>query len=758
MTVAQRGMLPDCLRALIVGLLMLWPGSAFAEELADSINYVGSATCGACHDDAFEAWSDSHHGWALREADETSVLGRFDGDALAYGDSTTRFFRENGDYFVETDGPDGRPGVYQILYTVGVTPLQQYLVETDGGRLQALDIAWDTLQERWYHLYPDDVSVADEGLHWTGPYKNWQARCAVCHQTDFQKNYDAQTQTYQSTWSDLTVGCEACHGPGAAHVAWAEADDGADYAETVDFGLAVGFADLPERAGAEIEVCAPCHSRRAPLDADSPTAGSLFADHHVLSLLRDGLYHADGQIDAEVYVYGSFLQSKMYASGVTCTNCHDPHGGELVADGNAVCMQCHNPVGRDDFPSLVLADYDSPDHHHHPIGSEGAQCVACHMPDKAYMIVDPRRDHSFRVPRPDLGEVIGAPDACTSCHAGQTQAWAAAQIATWYPDGQWTQPHYGEVLFAGRTDFGAQTTDLLAALAEDTQAAGIVRASAIELLGERLDQDIAPRLYPFLLDDDSLVRLATVNALRFAPDGVRGAVIAPMMLDPIRSVRVAAARNTVDIPTEGLSAEEVEIVNLARADLRTALSATLDYPETQMQIGGIAMTLRSMAAADAAFKEAVTLDPNLIDAWMMRARIALASGDLAATDAVLAAALEHNPDSTLLLQSHGNVLADRGRLEDALASLEAAASNAPLDPTVRVDIAAVHAAAGNNQAALASLERAGILGADGPEYLELLALTQYRLGDVDAAAETAARLSTAFPDYPQNPDLIELQP
>lgn len=740
-----------------MGLIMLWPGAAVTDEPGDTGGYVGSQACGTCHATAFEAWSDSHHSWAMREADETNVLGRFDGEVLRFDDVSARFFREDGGHYVETDGPDGGLQTYQILYTVGVTPLQQYLVETAGGRLQALDIAWDTIDQRWYHLYPDDVAAADDGLHWTGPYKNWQARCAVCHQTDFQKNYDAQTEIYQSTWSDLTVGCEACHGPGAAHIAWAEASGAADDAEPDDIGLAVTFADLPDRAGTEIEVCASCHSRRSPLDADSPPAGSQFSDHHVLSLLRDGLYHADGQIDAEVYVFGSFLQSKMFASGVTCTNCHDPHSNDLVADGNAVCTQCHNPEGRDDFPSLVLGNYDSTDHHHHPIDSEGAQCVACHMPEKAYMIVDPRRDHSFRVPRPDLGAAIGAPDACTSCHVGQTQTWAAAQVEAWYPDGRWTQPHYGEVLFAGRNDFGAQSTELLLALAEDTQVAGIVRASAIELLGERLDQNIAPRLYPFLEDDDSLVRLATVNALRFAPDGVRGAVIAPMMLDPIRSVRLAAARNTVDIPTDGLSPEEVDVVNVARDDLRTALTATLDYPETQMQIGGIAMTLRSMAAADAAFKEAVSLDPNLIDAWMMRARIALASDDLAATDAVLAAALQHNPDSTLLLQSHGNVLADLDRLDEALIPLKAAASLSPLDPTVRVDIAAVHAANGDNQAAFAALERARILGAAGPEYLELLALTQLRLGERDAAAEAAMRLSEEYPDYPINSELIESQ-
>ena len=385
------------------------------------------------------------------------------------------------------------------------------------------------------------------------------------------------------------------------------------YADTDDYGLIVNFHSGAESATTEIEVCASCHSRRSPLDADSPIAGSPFADHHVLSLLRDGLYHADGQVDAEVYVYGSFLQSKMFASGVTCTNCHDPHSNDLVADGNAVCTQCHNPQGREDYPSLVPANYDSPEHHRHVMDGEGAQCAACHMPVKSYMIVDPRRDHSFRVPRPDLGEVIGAPDACTSCHVDRTQAWAATQIRNWCPEGRWTSAHYGETLYAGRQNYDLETTERLLTLAHDDKAPGIVRATAVELLGERLDQEIAPGLYPLLEDDDPLVRLAVVNALRFAPDGVRGSIVAPLMTDPIRSVRLAAARNTIDIPIEGLTPEEVEVVDLARADLRATMLGTLDYPETQVQIGGVAMSLRNMPAADAAFAEALSLDPNLVE-------------------------------------------------------------------------------------------------------------------------------------------------
>ncbi len=108
------------------------------------------------------------------------------------------------------------------------------------------------------------------------------------------------------------------------------------------------------------------------------------------------LYHADGQQRDEVYNWGSFLQSKMYASGVTCSDCHDPHSGKLRAEGNALCAACHLP-----------SKYDAAAHHHHKPGSAGAACVACHMPTTTYMVVDPRHDHSLRVPRPDLSVKFG---------------------------------------------------------------------------------------------------------------------------------------------------------------------------------------------------------------------------------------------------------------------------------------------------------------------------------------------------------------
>ncbi len=748
----RRGWLWPLAALLLLSLPLGRSPGARAEPQAPA-RYVGSETCAACHVDQAAAWRDSHHGWALRTAEDANILGDFNDVAFEGGDVRARFFRRGGRAYVETQGPDGAPRDFEIKYTVGVAPLQQYLVELDGGRLQVLDIAWDTTAKRWFHLYPEASVKPGDGLHWSGPYKSWQARCAVCHQTGFQKGYDAQSRTYRSRWAELTVGCEACHGPGGDHVAWASDRGGAyDSSGRLPVSLLPGI----DGASSEIEVCAACHSRRSAFEGDSPPPGAAFSDHYGLALLRDGLYHADGQIDDEVYVLGSFLQSKMRARGVRCGNCHDPHSTRTLTEGNGICTQCHNAQGRDDFPTLPKANYDTPVHHEHPAESDGGRCVSCHMPAKNYMIVDPRRDHSFRVPRPDLSEKIGVPNACTSCHAGRSAAWAAGIVEDWYPAGRWRRPHYGEVLHAGRTRSDAETTRALIALADDRTRPAIVRASAIQLLGSRLDAETGRALATHLEDGEPLIRAAAVAALGAAPPSVRGRLLAPKMTDPSRSVRLAAARATVDIPVTELSPGDRRVVEEARADVQAMMLALADFPETQMQIGGLAMALRNPRAADAAFQEATRLDPQLLDAWIARARLALALSDPQAAAAILGQALEAIPGSAPLRQSRGNVLVQLGAVEAALQDLQEAAALAPDDPYILVDIATVQTLRGENQRALEVLTRARRMGADGPEVLDLLATALGRLDRIEEARSLARELAQRFPHYQRRPEVEEL--
>ena len=684
---------------------------------------VAATVCKECHGYAYEAWRGSHHDWALKKADTDSVLGDFDSAVFDHRGVRSRFFRKGEKYVVSTDGPDGALTEFEVLYAVGVTPLQQYLVALPGGRLQALDTAWDTLKKRWFHLYPDADLKAGNGLHWTGPYKNWNARCAVCHQTDYDKAYTPKSDSYQSRWSELNVSCGACHGLGEAHVAWArspEAFKRTEWQDVDDKGFrSAKIADPAER---EIQTCAPCHSRRGAFGANSPPAGAAFSNHHRLALLRDGLYHADGQIDDEVYVLGSYLQSKMHRRGVSCGNCHDPHSGDLVADGNAVCTQCHNPAGNDAFPTLAKTAYDDRSHHHHEPGTEGAACVSCHMVEKTYMQVDPRRDHSFRVPRPDLSERLGTPNACTGCHADKPARWAREHVEAWFPNGQSGKEHFAETFHAARTAPDAAANDGLMRIAMNKDNAPIVRASALDHMRAPVSASHLNALTGLSNDPSDLVRAAALPRFQRAPRARKIEAAATAVSDPVRAVRQEAARLLIGEPLAVLPANRRRAAGAAITELQRALFANADFPETQMQIAGLAMVMRNVPVADQALRTALRMDPQLADAWLLLARIQSASGKSKAAQKTLTEANRLLPQNYVILMDLATVVSAAGDHKRAVEVLEGGMANVP----------------------------------ETPQLLDLLAANHLSLGNVDKARGYAKRLREQFPNHRMRPSVRRL--
>ncbi len=438
----------------------------------------------------------------MEHATDTSVLGDFNDAGFDYYGVHSRFFRKDGKFFVETDGPDGKLATFEVKYTFGVDPLQQYLIEFPDGRLQALSIAWDSRPkeqggQRWFHLYPNEEIKHDDVLHWTKLNQNWNFMCAECHSTGVRKNYDAANDRFATSFAEISVGCEACHGQGSRHVAWARST-----AELVAFGktedpakgLLVRFDErrdvvwrldaktgnaqrnfTPALVRREVETCGRCHARRGEFSEDW-VPGRWLSDTHVVSPLARGLYHADGQMLDEVYNYGSFKQSKMFAAGVTCSDCHEPHAAKLRASGDGVCLQCH-----------AADKYAAATHHHHEAASPPLACASCHMPARTYMVVDRRHDHSFRVPRPDLSAKLGTPNACNDCHADKIAEWAASAIERWHGPNRKGLQNYAEAFHAawtGRSDAAA----LLGKVAADPSAPSFARASALT--------ELAPRLSP----------------------------------------------------------------------------------------------------------------------------------------------------------------------------------------------------------------------------------------------------------------------
>ncbi|MFK7976092.1 MAG: multiheme c-type cytochrome, partial [Halioglobus sp.] len=483
-----------------------------------------------------------------------TVLGDFKNASFVYNGITSKFTTRGDEFFVTTDGETGKLEEFKVAYVFGVYPLQQYLLPLSRGRLQALSIAWDARPaqqggQRWYHLYPEERIDSADPLHWTGPYLNWNTRCAECHSTDVKKNYSAAKRTFNTTFEAINVGCEACHGPGEKHVGLANTDtlageNNAGFPMSLSQrgtwflpqGEKIAKRSTPLTKNTQIDNCGRCHARRGTLG--DYHYGADLLDTHRLSLPQWPLYHPDGQINDEVYVYGSFVQSKMHQAGVVCSNCHEPHSLKLRAADNGVCTQCHMP-----------AQYDAPKHHHHPENSTGALCANCHMPEQTYMGVDPRRDHSMRIPRPDLSMVMGTPNACNQCHTDEDAAWALGALRKWGVNFRDTNTHSGR-LFERFARGDGSVIPLIAQLASNPKNAPIWRATAMEALGQAGGRDALQSATTILYDDDPLLRVSTIRSLDFLPLNQRLQLLQPLFNDEVTSVRMEVAASLAAVPLE----------------------------------------------------------------------------------------------------------------------------------------------------------------------------------------------------------------
>ena len=712
--------------------------------------YVGAQACAGCHAVQAEAWGHSHHALAMQPATAQTVLGDFNAARFDHDGVITTFSRAGDTFQVRTEGPDGALHTYPVAYTFGVAPLQQYLIAFPGGRYQALGIAWDSRPkeqggQRWFSLYPDQKITAGDRLHWTGRDQTWNYQCAFCHSTNLRKNFDLASNTYATTWTDVNVGCESCHGPGSRHLAWArtptddphkglvawlKATDGGHWAMNPATGIARRTQPL---ASAELDTCAACHARRHELTS-TPVPGTPFLDNFLPALLEPGLYHADGQIDGEVYEYGSFLQSRMHAAGVTCTNCHEPHSLQLRAQGNEMCAQCHLP-----------GKFDAASHHHHQPGSTGAQCVACHMPTKTYMVVHARRDHNIRVPRPDLSDKFGTPNACTQCHADKTAAWAAQAVNTWFPGGRQTTPQYGIALHAGRTG-AADAEPLLDALIADPSQPAIARASALLLLPRLATQASVPAWRAALSDPDPLVRLGAVRGLPASPSAAMVQLAAPLLGDPVRSVRIEAARALAGAAPDRLSSEQRGALAAATLELVAAETTASDRPETHLNLGLLEIREGHTDQAEAEYRTALRLDPRFVPAMVNLADLDRGRGLDDQGTALLRQAVALEPDNADAHHALGLLLVRQHQYPEARAELRRATELAPANPRYAYVYAIALSSGGDMDKALAVLRRAHAAAPlDRDVLLGLVSLSRDQ-GDVAAALRYANELARLYPN------------
>lgn len=627
---------------------------------------LSNQECAACHKTELQHWQKSDHAKSMALPSKSTVLANFNKTTVEHHGQKAVFYIKDNRYFVDISYDDNTETL-AIAYTFGHYPLQQFLVETEVGRLQVLPFAWDsrTLAEggqRWYHNYANEEIRPEDRLHWRQPLQNWNGMCADCHSDGLKRNFDGETNTFNTEYTDINVGCISCHDakPHAENIASSQPKKTAGHWQRKS-GENTAKWTGDKRDNSFMDNCFSCHSLRSPL-TDGITPGGKFLDKFSPQLLQAPMYHADGQIKEEVYVYGSFLQSKMFANGVNCIDCHDQHTMKIKIPGNGLCLQCH-----------ASEVFDKPEHHNHPVGSDGAQCVNCHMPDNRYMGVDDRRDHSFKIPRPDLSQKLATPNACTSCHEGKDNQWAVNFMSKWQAKPR-TDSQTQQDFWALKTGQSLPVERHLAIVA-DASIDVISRATALQMLAFSTDQISAPLLKPYLTSDEDLLRLAAASASTLINPGFRAEQLAPLLNDPLKAIRVAAARSLVDIY---MPEAHTLSFNKAFTELNYSNELSGWRGEGLLNQGGISMARNDLNATEKAFKKAIKVDPYFDSAYSNLAELYRNQGKNAQVVAVYNSALNKIPNSALLHYGYGLHLVRQQQLANAVAKFKKAMQ---LDPT-----------------------------------------------------------------------------
>jgi len=564
----------------------------------NDLTYVGDKSCLSCHEKETMEWKNSDHDMAMQVATKNSVKADFNNTTFNYNGIITTFYKKDDKFMVRTDGPDGKLHDYEISYTFGIYPLQQYMIKFPNGKVQVLDPTWDSRSkeeggQRWFHIHPDDNVTAGNVLHWTGPNMNWNYTCADCHSTNLKKNYDMKTKSYHTSWSSINVSCEACHGPASKHISWTKKQE----STVPNKGFPVSSKKI------DIETCAKCHSRRTQLDEDF-IPGDKFNDHYLSVLLDDGLYFPDGKIDDEVYVYNSFRQSKMYAQGVTCKDCHDPHTLKRKAAGDKVCSQCHEEK-----------KYMAPSHHKHKSGSKGSSCISCHMPARTYMGVDSRNDHSFRVPRPDISvDMKNIPNACNLCHTDKDASWATNAMKKWYGKIPVGKQNFAHEIQSLRTNSKNAPKSLYSILMGD--APNIAKITATTYLGDYPSKQTYTTIMQMLRKKNPAMRRAALQALESFPPNMRAKETFKMLSDPVKIVRIEASRQLSRFPLKDIDKETKKILENGFKEYEDTLLYSAERPEAQFSLGIYYANRNMLKKAEKAYIESLSLQPKFIPAYI----------------------------------------------------------------------------------------------------------------------------------------------
>lgn len=645
-----------------------------ASALAVSNSNSGEVNCVACHQSAVSAWQQSDHAKAMAIATDKTVLGNFNNSTTTHFSQSARFYKNNQQFFMELKLGE-KSTSYQIQYTFGHYPLQQYLTKTSDGKFQVLPYSWDSRPEksggqRWFVINDNSEILQTDRLHWQQPLQNWNGMCADCHSDGLKRNYNAEKAVFDTKFDNINVGCQSCHADMTEHASKNKQTNGLvaknsrNQPEIVNKWLRkVGEKTASwhgkKRDNSFMDTCFACHSFRSPV-TDGIDPSKAFLDQFSPSFITYPLYEVDGQIKEEVFVYGSFLQSKMYKAGVNCIDCHDPHTMQVKAQDNGLCLQCHS-----------AEEFNQVSHFKHEVGSAGSMCVNCHMPTARYMGVDDRRDHSFKIPRPDLSIKHNTPNACTNCHEDKDNLWAANTLKAWHGKPKTLSITYADFLTLQKGLPLNMNQHL--AIIEDESLNDIVRATAIAALPNTTTELPNHLIKPWVASNKPLIRLAIAKTGHLVPKNQRHLDFSRLLSDEYQSIRVAAANHLV-----GNLNVDVKLLKSAFNELMTANDINKWRGEGHLNDSLVQFTLGKPNKVIAALKNAIKVDPYFSSSYINLADIYKALGDTVNEAKVFQQVLNAAPNDGLVHYSYGLFLIRNKAKEDAVAAFKQAVA---LDPS-----------------------------------------------------------------------------
>jgi tetratricopeptide (TPR) repeat protein len=683
--------------------------------------YVGDDKCRACHEEAFDLWKGSHHDLAMQVANDSTVLGDFN-DISTTIDGVSYFFsKKEGDFYVDIKEIDGSENQYKIDYTFGVTPLQQYMVDFDRGRKQVLRVTWDVLENKWYHQYPGDKIAAHDWLHWTRGAQNWNTMCAECHSTNLKKNYFVEKDSFHTTYSSINVSCESCHGPAEKHMNWASVENPSGNHYMVE-----GKTQMEQ-----LNLCAPCHARRAKLTKDLEP-GKAFDDQYLLQPITSNFYHGDGQIDEEDYVFGSFVQSKMYHNKIKCNDCHNVHSLKLKEVGNKLCMQCHVPK------------YNTPEHHFHETGTEGAACINCHMTGKNYMGNDFRRDHSFRIPRPDQSVAYNTPNACNACHTDKSKEWAANAVIQWY--GPKRLDHFSDALLKSNSDnLSLNERKDLDKFMTDLKFPAIARATVIDNLFFTSNEDMLV-LLETLKDPSPIVRYNALLKFRSLALQDRTPIALKHVNDTTKLVRIGAAQLVIGLDKSSLNESDRTGLSNAQSELEAMLYSNADFSTGRMQLGDYYLQNNDIKTAIKHYEMAIKMDSLLTPVYSNLATAYSIDGQVEKALYTLNTWIVVQPEASRPYYLRALLNFELKENEKAIADLKMAIKLNPNDSRSMYNLATIYYQQRDFQKATLLINKALKIEPNNNDFQYLLALCYKGQGRVNEMQKIMTKLNKETPN------------